>query len=131
LDTNVIVSALLFPDSAPGKALSEARRLGEMLLSADTVAEIVEVLRRPKFDRYVLSDERDWFIATLVRQATLVQPIETITVCRDPKDNKWLELAVSGKADAIVSGDEDLVSLDGYRDIAILGPKAFLASVAD
>jgi putative PIN family toxin of toxin-antitoxin system len=83
LDTNVIVSALLFPDSKPGQALFAAQRRGEILLSDEAVAEIIEVLHRPKFDRYVLPDERDWFLATLIRQAKLVFPTERICVCRD------------------------------------------------
>jgi hypothetical protein len=59
LDTNVIVSALLFPESVPGQAFIEARTRGDLLLSADAVTEVAEVLRRPKFDRYVLPEERD------------------------------------------------------------------------
>ena len=74
LDTNVIVSALLFPESIPGQAFVGANKRGELLLSVEVVEEIAEVLRRPKFDRHVLPEERDRFLATLIRQAKLIAP---------------------------------------------------------
>lgn len=49
-----------------------------------------------------------------------------ITACRDPKDDKFLELAVSGRATHIISGDTDLLTLNPFRGIAILPPRAFL-----
>jgi len=129
LDTNVIISSLLFTGSVPGKAFFEARRRGDLLFSAETVNELLDVLGRPKFDRYVLREERDRFLATLIRQATLVQPTERIEVCRDPKDNKWLELAVGGNADLIISGDVDLIALASIRGIPIVAPVQFLATL--
>jgi putative PIN family toxin of toxin-antitoxin system len=129
LDTNVIVSALLFPDSTPGLAFFEARNRGEMLLSDETIKEITDVLRRPKFDRYVLPEERDWFLATLIRESKHVTPTERLTVCRDLKDNKWLELAVSGNSSWLVTGDDDLLALDGFRGISIATPAIFVRSL--
>lgn len=55
---------------------------------------------------------------------------ERITMCRDPKDDKFLELAMSGRADVIVSGDSDLLVLDRFRDIPILTPAAFAHALA-
>ena len=129
LDANVIVSGLLFPASLPGQVLAEARARGDVLLSDETVAELVDVLRRPKFDRYVLPEERDRFLAAFIRQATLVIPTERISVCRDPKDNKWVELAVAGKSIWIVTGDDDLLAVDGFRGITIATPATFLRSL--
>jgi uncharacterized protein len=129
-DTNVIVSALLFADSMPGRAFFEARKRGDILLSGEGVEEIAEILRRPKFDRYVLPEERDRFLATLIREAKLVLPAERIRICRDPKDDKWLELAVAGGAEKLISGDDDLLSLEQFRDIAIVTPAQFLAQLA-
>jgi putative PIN family toxin of toxin-antitoxin system len=130
LDTNVIVSALLFPDSHPGRSFFEARKRGDILLSDDVVKEITDVLRRPKFDRYVLPGERDRFIAKLVRESTLLKPTETIRACRDLKDDKWLELAVEGNSTCLVTGDDDLLALDGFRGITITTPAVFLRSLA-
>jgi uncharacterized protein len=131
LDTNVIVSGLLFPGSLPGQAFTEARTRGDVLLSDDTVKELVNVLRRPRFDRYVLIEERDRFLATLIREAMHVVPTERISACRDPKDDKWLELAVGGNSTCIITGDDDLLALDGFRGIAITTPVIFVRSLAE
>src|SRR3979409_2002662 len=95
LDANVIVSALLFPVSTAGQAFFESHQRGEIILSTDTLGEIAEVLSRPKLDRYLPREERDWFLASLIRRSTLIEPTERIQMCRDPRDDKWLELAVS------------------------------------
>jgi putative PIN family toxin of toxin-antitoxin system len=128
-DTNVIVSALLFPDSEPARAFLEARSRGDLLYSTDTIEEIAGVLRRSKFDRYITQDEREHFLATLIREAKLVALRERIRECRDPKDDRWLELAVAGDVQQIVSGDDDLLCLQQFRDILIVTPAQFLASL--
>ena len=66
------------------------------------------------------------FLVALLKEAEMVEITETITDCRDAKDNKFLELAVSGKADCIVSGDADLLVLNPFREIPILTPREFL-----
>jgi uncharacterized protein len=96
-------------------------------MSSATVAELNDVLRRPRFDPYVHEDERLQFLATLVRDAELVEVTEVVTDCRDPKDNKFLELALNGNATHIVSGDEDLLVLHPFRGIPILTPQGFAA----
>ena len=131
LDTNAIVSALLFPDSTPGKAFFEARRRGHVLLSNEVVIEIASVLRRPKFDRYVLPEERDRFLATLVRQADHVQPLKKFQICRDQNDDKWLELAIAGNAAQVITGDDDLLVLKSFQGIPIVTPAQFLASLTE
>jgi predicted nucleic acid-binding protein len=75
----------------------------------------------------VHEDERLAFLATLVREAELVVVTAVVTDCRDPKDNKFLELALSGKATHIVSGDEDLLVLHPFRGVLILTLQAFVA----
>jgi putative PIN family toxin of toxin-antitoxin system len=131
LDTNVIASALLFPDSKPGQAFFQARKRGEILLSAKAIEEIVEVIRRPKFDRYVLAEERDRFLATLIRESRFIEPTETICECRDPKDDKWLGPAVGGAAERLISGDDDLLQMKRFRDIPIVAPSQFLESLSE
>src|SRR5690349_19995603 len=108
IDTGVIVSAMQLPRSVPRQAFSRDAGSGRILVSAATIAELDEVLRRPKFDRYVTEEERLEFLAALVRVAELVEVNAMVTDCRDPKDNKFLELAVSGGAGHIISGDGDL-----------------------
>ena len=127
-DTNVLVSAALFRKSVSGQAFEKAILDGDVLFSKDTRAELVEVLDRPKFDKYLTKSERLQFISLFVEAAIMVEVTETITDCRDPKDNKFLELAVSGNATHIVSGDDDLLALQPFRGITILQPQAFLTT---
>jgi putative PIN family toxin of toxin-antitoxin system len=129
-DTNVVVSAVLLALSVPRKAVDAVVRHGRLLVSAVTVAELEDVLRRPKFDKYVRQDERLEFLAALVREAEVVEITDVVTDCRDPKDNKFLELALSGRASHIVSGDADLLTLHPFRGISIVTPQAFLDIIA-
>jgi putative PIN family toxin of toxin-antitoxin system len=129
LDTNVIVSALLFPESAPGQAFFESHQHGEIILSTDTLGEIAEVLSRPKLDRYLPREERDWFLASLIRRSKIIEPAEQIRMCRDSRDDKWLELAVSGNAAIVVTGDNDLLVLQAIRDIPIMTAAQFIQTV--
>ena len=125
-DTNAVVSAVLLRASVPRQAFDRAIRLGKLLVSRATIEELNEVLRRKGFDKYVLEEERFEFLTALVREAVLVEVTENINECRDPKDDKFLELAVSGKAASIVSGDADLISLQPFRGILVLTPRQFL-----
>jgi putative PIN family toxin of toxin-antitoxin system len=125
-DSNVIVSALLLKHSVSRRAFDKALQEGRLLLSLPVIEELNRVLGRDAFTRYVLAEERRQFLIALVRAATLIDVTETVTVCRDPKDDKFFELAVSGRATCIVSGDKDLLSLHPFRGIPILNPAAFL-----
>jgi putative PIN family toxin of toxin-antitoxin system len=79
------------------------------------IQEVRDVLDRDKFDRYVSREDRHEFLEELAAQARLVEVTERLHVCRDPKDDMYLELEVSGNADVIVSGDEDLLVLHPSR----------------
>ncbi len=125
-DTNVLVSFLLFARSTPRKAIDKATENGRLLFSMETLRELAEVLARDKFDRYVSREIQGQFLAVLLRDCQLVEPRERIRVCRDPKDDKFLEVAVSGLAKCIITGDADLLLLDPFRGISLLTPQAFL-----
>jgi len=125
-DTNIIISALLFEGSKPFKAFLIGLERGEILFSASTLTELKEVLWRKKFDPFLTHEERKEFLASFVIYGTPVEPGEKITKCRDPEDNKFLELAVSGRADFIVSGDQDLLILNPFRNIPIVTPHEFI-----
>lgn len=125
-DTNTIISALLFEESNSGLALKRALESGILLLSMDVAEEYAEVLRRDKFDHYVRRRIREEFLRTLIKEATFVEITETIQACRDSKDDKFLELAVSGGAPCLITGDEDLLILNPFREISILSPRQFL-----
>lgn len=126
LDTNVTVSAALLPQSTPRRAFDYVLEYGTSLISIATVSELNGVLRRSHFDRYTTEEERLEFLAALVRESELVEVTVALDVCRDPKDNKFLELAVSGAATHIISGDDDLVALHPFRGVAILTPQDFV-----
>ncbi len=125
-DSSVLVSAAIFPTSTPGLVLAAALAKGSILLSAPTLREVTEVLERPKFERYMTTDARDRFLEALIRAATPIEPLEAICACRDPKDNKFLELAVAGSAGYLISGDEDLLVLNPFRGIQIVTPAEFV-----
>ena len=127
LDTNVVVSAVLLPRSTPRRAFDQVLEQGISLISLAILAELNEVLRRPRFDRYLREEERLGFLAALVRKSELVEVTAVVSVCRDPKDDKFLELALSGAATHIISGDDDLLALHPFRGIAVLSPHDFVA----
>src|SRR5438105_2837669 len=119
-DNNAVVSALLFEQSVPGQAFHAALDRGGILLSQATFAELTEVLGRKKFDRYVTREEREQFLALLLREATVVEIMEEIRACRDPKDDKFLELAIRGGASCLVTGDQDLLVLHPFRGVPVV-----------
>lgn len=95
-------------------------------MSVDAIVELNDVLGREKFVRYVSDEERARFLQSLLYEGRLVEIREKVWACRDPKDDKFLELAVNGEADFIVSGDDDLLVLDPFGGIPILTPDKFL-----
>jgi putative PIN family toxin of toxin-antitoxin system len=127
LDTNVIVSAALIDGSVPRRAFDRALGEGTILISAPVLLELAEVLSRRKLNKYLLEEERMRFLVALLRETELVEIAEAVNDCRDAKDNKFLELAVSGRADYVISGDEDLLVLNPFRGIPILTPREFVS----
>ena len=88
IDTNVLVSRLLLPRSLPADAVQKAMRAGRLLVSEATMEEIVNVLSRPRLDRYVSLTNRRQFIRLLGRKVTMVPIIQVVRERRDPKDDK-------------------------------------------
>jgi putative PIN family toxin of toxin-antitoxin system len=126
IDTNVIISALLFKSSVPFRALELAEEQGIILYSEATLSELGQVLNRPKFDKYLSQEERQVFLIKFINSCQWVKITEAITICRDKKDNKFLELAVSGNANLIITGDLDLLVLNPFQSIEILTPDRFV-----
>jgi putative PIN family toxin of toxin-antitoxin system len=125
-DTNVLVSALLLPDSNPRKALDLALQKGRVLLSYPVLGELYDVLGRKHLQRYLDEDDIQTFLAALTRAAEWVDINVRVTACRDAKDDKFLELAVSGQATHIVTGDSDLLALHPFQGIEVISPATFL-----
>ncbi len=129
IDTSVLVSGLIRPQGPPGEVL-RALRDGRftILYSHETLMEIVVVLGRDFFRRkyQVQVDDISTLVSLIRLRGEAVVPAQKVTDCRDPKDNKFLEAAVAGDADYLVSGDDDLLSMNPYRSIPVLSPVEFL-----
>jgi putative PIN family toxin of toxin-antitoxin system len=126
-DTNSLISASLIGGTMTAAAMDRAVMLGKLAFSNSTMDELVEVLFRKKFDKYFLNDEEKWSaIQRISLNAVFFSPAESITDCRDPKDNKFLELAVSAHASCVITGDKDLQVLHPFRGIPILHAADFL-----
>lgn len=126
MDTNVLISGLFSITSAPARALERAVATGQLVASRETLRELMDTLLSPKFDRYVPRDRRDALLFRLAPLVEIVEVVQRVRASRDPDDDKFLEAAVSGRADALVTGDGDLLALHPFRDIAILTPAAYV-----
>ena len=128
VDTNVLVSGIVLPASLPRQAVDKALDHGVLLFSEATMSELAQVLSRPKFDHYASMEERMLFLAELGGSAEFVPIIQIVRECRDPKDDKFLEVALNGRADLVITGDADLLALHPWRGIAIVSPTDYMTS---
>ena len=126
IDTNAFISRLLLPNSTPARAVRKAMESGTLLVSEATLNELADVVSRSKFDVYVTLEERQQFLRLLARIVEVVPIVYRIRVCRDPKDDRILEVAINGSADFIVTGDRDLLSLESFQKVQILSPADYL-----
>jgi putative PIN family toxin of toxin-antitoxin system len=128
VDTNVFVSRVLASDSIPARALQIVENHHILLTSYAIMEELAEVLLRPKFAAYITNDQAAGFLARLSNISEFISIIQTIAACRDPRDDKFLDVAVGGDAHSIITGDADLLALHPFRGIAILTPADFIRS---
>ncbi len=126
-DTNCLISASILQNSSMRYAFDKAVRLGLIASSQEVFEEYTQILFRKKFDKYFVSNEERLFIINLIgTKLRVFSPTEIIEECRDPKDNKFLDLAVSANASCIITGDKDLLILHPFRGISILNTADFL-----
>ncbi len=132
IDTNVVVSGLIRPRRTPGQILRALRdRLFVPVVSLPILEELAAILARPWLqDRYGIdeSDVQDFF-RLLALRCDLVEPSSEIRRCRDPHDDMFLEAAVDGRADRIVTGDADLRAIGSIEDVRIVNPADFVADL--
>ncbi|GAC1304649.1 MAG: putative toxin-antitoxin system toxin component, PIN family [Mucilaginibacter sp.] len=126
IDTNILISAFILPHSSARKALNKALKEGYIIISQESAEEFTEVFIRPKFDKYLPLEIRLEIIDDFISLAYLIKPSVEIVECRDPKDDKFLELACSAKAKCIITGDRDLLVLNPFREIPIKTVTQFL-----
>jgi hypothetical protein len=129
-DASSLVGALLKVDSIPERALLLARANAILCLSPAVDAEIRAVFSRPRFRKLLAEGRGDRILDLLAAAAVWVTPTQTVEDCRDPKDNKYLELALAAGADVIVSSDDDLLALNPWRGVRIVTPADYVRQFA-
>jgi putative PIN family toxin of toxin-antitoxin system len=130
VDVNILVRALIKPHGTVGPVLRRLRDGAFTLLYSEAILEeLLDVLSRPRIRaKYrLVDDDIETMLLLILLRGEPVVPNRRITSCRDPLDNKFLEVAAAGKADVIVSGDQDLLVLSPFEGIAVVSPAAFLA----
>ncbi len=133
IDTSVLVRALIRPQGSVGPILHQLRNgTYTLLYSDDLLEEFVSVLNRPRISQkyHVTREDVMAALRLLVLRGEPVLTQERLSICRDPKDNHVLEIAIAGGADVIVSGDQDLIVPSPFRGIHIVGPAEFLKMLA-
>jgi putative PIN family toxin of toxin-antitoxin system len=125
VDTNVFVSAALKDKSLPALAVRLVEQRSGLLTSIATESQLFEVLARPYPASLIAPAAYNW-LAKVLAAAENVTIVEQIAACRDTTDDKFLELAVNGRANLIVSGDAALLALHPFREIPIVRPAVFV-----
>lgn len=119
IDTNVWISFLIGKSLDGLSDLIISERV-TILFSNTLFSELIEVLQRPKFRKYFSEEAIEELIAMLYDRVTWVEIDQCFNDCRDAKDNFLLDLSVSGKADYLITGDDDLLSLNPFHGIQII-----------
>ncbi len=125
-DTNALISAFLVKGSVSDRAFKNAIKESTLGISESLLSEFMEVLWRPKFDKYFTETERAEVVSEVLKYGIHFLPTKKITASSDPDDNMILELAITAQADCIISGDPHLLMLHPFRDIPILSAADFL-----
>lgn len=126
IDTNLWISRLPVPGGTAASAVDHGLSWGIPLMSEETLAELSEVLSRGRFDRYVSREDRQHFLRLLGGIVRVIPITQRIAACRDPKDDKFLDVALNGEAQLILTGDQDLLELHPFHGIEIVSPADFL-----
>jgi putative PIN family toxin of toxin-antitoxin system len=126
VDTGVLISRLLTPSSTAAQATELAIRQFSLLFSSETLAELQQVLTRKKFDRYSPPPAREIYYRWIASRAKIIKIAGLLRACRDPHDDMILDVAETGSACVIGTGDNDLLSMLSWKHIPIVGPTEFL-----
>jgi putative PIN family toxin of toxin-antitoxin system len=130
IDTNILISGLMSLNSLPQQVFDYATSQAILLISDEVQSEIENVISRPKLQKYITLEQRNKFLTELSQQVERVTINQKIRACRDPKDDKFLELAVCGEANYIITGDADLLDLHPFQNIPIVKAANFLTAIA-
>jgi uncharacterized protein len=125
LDTNVLVSAILSPNSTSAKVLNWGEDNGVILYSTATVTEVLSVLGRSKFSKYIDDNDIDGLSIRIKTVWLFVEILNQVQLCRDPKDDKFIDLALNGEASHLITGDNDLLILNPIENTSVTNPRTF------
>jgi uncharacterized protein len=124
IDTNIWIS-FLFGKTLAGLENYIFSKSFEIITSNEQLIEISSVLQRPRFRKYVSYNEIEELLFLVIKTSKIIKPKIKVNDCRDKKDNFILEIALSGEADLIVTGDKDLLVLNPYKGIKIMNYREF------
>jgi putative PIN family toxin of toxin-antitoxin system len=125
IDTNVLISAGLLPNSKTAQALALAVRHFVIAQNQSTWHELETRIARPKFDRYFGESGRLQHLVKIAQSSQFFVPIAKVSVSRDASDDKFIGLAIDAGASMLISGDPDLTTLQSYQGIDIVSPAEF------
>lgn len=131
LDTNVWLNTLLARHHIHPILRALRDRRFRLVTSEALIRELLEVLGRPEWQTIVTPANVHGLLAILRDAAEFVLPLESVTICDDPTDAKFIDCALAGHVDYLVTGDRDLLRLHPFRGIAIVRPGEFLRELAD
>lgn len=129
IDTNFLISAALDEQSVLARARNHVIHHGQMVATEQTFAELVRKLLSSKFDRYVSRAARETVLQRLQPITVFVHVIQPVRVCRDSRDDMFLEAAINGGADLIITSDKDLLALHPFAGIRIVTPSDYLSAL--
>ena len=125
LDTNVLISGVISTGVAHDVVVAGFEGEYQIVASVATLSEFRQTLQKYP-DKFGMSDDAIKEEVETVRYfAEFVQPDESVTVVDDPDDNKFLEAAIAGDVEYVVSGDSHLQDIEQYRGIEIVDPRSF------
>ncbi len=125
IDTNILISYALKPDSYLRQKLDKILENSQLLISQDTFNELKNVLERFVNKGYVNYKDFNDLLSSILEISEWIKIIKNVNSCRDPKDNKFLELAINGNAEFIITGDKDLLVMNPFKNTKILSLSNF------
>lgn len=130
IDTNVLISSILSPQGNPSKVVRHFVQHSRVLFSEETYEEFHSRLWRPKFDPYITIEKRKEILLDFSNIADWVEIGGDLKLSRDADDDKFIEVAVNGNADLLVSGDKDLTELKQVKGIPVYTPAQCIELIA-
>jgi len=132
IDTNILIRAMIMPRGTVGPVITRLRDNAYLLVySPGLIDELLAKLALPRIrEKYHLNDQAiDDLLALIALRGELVAPTRKVKACRDPKDDMFIEAALAGAAEYIVTGDTDLLTLKKFEKVRLVTPRIFLEAL--